>query len=266
MNHAAPERSATRIGAVLMRAPAMTRPRGAFTLLETILVIVLVGVIAAVGVPRMVESADKRQLLAEARRLAADLNLVRARAASTSLAYRIVFDTERGQYSITPDDAERAARIQEGRTSIDGAEGPTGAEVAIDLASVSRTQMLGTVRGVSIERLDLGGSQEILFTGFGAPDRGGLIVLARGKYAVTITIEKDRGTVSIGPVTRTANDSDSITYPATVNPDATGDPQSQDYPGGVQVTAGDLELQLLTGDSLLNVTTTDTQLRVGGTP
>ncbi|MDX2016519.1 MAG: prepilin-type N-terminal cleavage/methylation domain-containing protein [Planctomycetota bacterium] len=236
----------------------MPRSRRAFTLLETILVIVLVGVVAAVGVPRLVESADRRQLLAEARRLAADLNLVRARAASTSMSYRIVFDIDRDQYSIMPQDGERAARVQEGLTSIDAAPSPTGAEVAIDLASTSRTGMLTATHGASLSRLDLGGADEIIFNGFGAPDRGGIVVLSRGKYSISITIEKDRGAVSIGAVTRTALDP----IAADELPPADND-EADDI---TAPTTTDLELELLTGGDVIRLDTPIGSLQVGGTP
>lgn len=252
-----------RHGAVLMSEHGMHHARNAFTLLETILVIVLVGVVAAVGVPRLVENADRRQLLAEARRLAADLNLARTRAASTSLAYRVTFDCDRDQYSILPEDAERAARVQEGLTSIDGTTSPTGEETAIDLASASRTEMLRVTRAARLERLDLGGATDVVFNGFGAPDRGGIVVLTRGKYSISITIEKDRGAVIISDVTRTSIDP--VEAPEPVSPTSpTGPVAPDDGTTGadtdLEITLGDLEIKLLTGDELLRLDTT------GGSP
>jgi Tfp pilus assembly protein FimT len=234
----------------------MSSPRTAFSLLETILVILVVGLIAALGVPRMVEAADRRQLLAEARRLAADLNLARARAASTSTAYRIVFDLARGQYSTMPDDAARAALIQEGKTSIDGADSVTGQDVAIDLASTTRTQMLAVTQAATLERLELGGASEIVFNGFGAPNLGGFIVLSRGKYAISVTIEKDRGAVSIGPVTRTSIDPIVIDGgTSNPTPPANPTPPGDDSESDDRDDAGVLQINLLGGEGLSRLDT-----------
>ena len=72
--------------------------RAAFTLVELMIVITLVGIMAAIAVPRMRPSP--RQLVrAAAVQLGQDLDLARSRALSVRRPVRVVFDAGAGSYS-----------------------------------------------------------------------------------------------------------------------------------------------------------------------
>jgi len=130
-------------------------PRAAFSLIELVVVIVIIGVMAAVAVPRFASAAGRYRLDAAARRVAADLRLARSTAMSRSANVQFLFDFAGTQYSIyNVQDIDR----QGVHINVQLDEDP----YHVDLVSVFGT----TNGGVSI-----------IFDGFGRPDQGGDIVL-----------------------------------------------------------------------------------------
>lgn len=74
-------------------------PHGsAFTMVEVLLVIAVVGVIAAMAIPQAYQAVKAYRLHADASALADQLNLARMRAASQFAPYRVVIATASGSY------------------------------------------------------------------------------------------------------------------------------------------------------------------------
>lgn len=71
----------------------------AFTLVEVIIVLVIVGIIAAIAVP-LYTSAAPIQLKTAANMIASDLEYAKSMAMSTGRSYSVVFDTSSESYSI----------------------------------------------------------------------------------------------------------------------------------------------------------------------
>lgn len=82
-----------------------------FTLVETLVVIVMIGIMSAIVVPRFRVSNASRVRHA-ARQLAADLELVRTRALSTTTMVRLTFDAAAGSYTGYLDDDRNGAFAQ----------------------------------------------------------------------------------------------------------------------------------------------------------
>jgi prepilin-type N-terminal cleavage/methylation domain-containing protein len=74
------------------------RGHAGFSLIEMVIVIVLIGIATAVVVPRFTRSQSQRAYGA-ARQLAADLEVVRSRAAASATQARMQFDASAGSYA-----------------------------------------------------------------------------------------------------------------------------------------------------------------------
>ena len=70
--------------------PSVTRSRRGISLIEALIVMVLVGILAAVAIPRVAGSSDPYAAVDEARRIHAAMASARARAIATQRQYRFV--------------------------------------------------------------------------------------------------------------------------------------------------------------------------------
>ena len=79
-----------------------------FTLIEMIAVIAIIGMVFAIGIPRLT-SSKLRGLRTEAESIATSLEFARQRAIMTGITHRLLIDLEEGGYRIEwPVDADRA--------------------------------------------------------------------------------------------------------------------------------------------------------------
>ena len=105
------------------------RSRRGVTLIEILLVLTLVGILAAVAIPRVADSSDPYQAVDEARKIHAAMAEARASAIATQRQYRFVlassgkwkiqFDNA-GTWTATPDSGQAT-----GTVTIDGASSGT---------------------------------------------------------------------------------------------------------------------------------------------
>jgi prepilin-type N-terminal cleavage/methylation domain-containing protein len=75
--------------------------RGAFSLIELIIVAAIVAVLAAISIPRFASSSERYRAESAARRLAADMISAREHAANSSAPVKITLSAGTGRYTIT---------------------------------------------------------------------------------------------------------------------------------------------------------------------
>jgi prepilin-type N-terminal cleavage/methylation domain-containing protein len=154
--------------------PPRKRParRRAFTLVELVVVILLMGIFAAVAAPTFFDSLMFHRVESAARRFKADLELAQQTARLTSRAQTI---TVLGStYSAT--------------ASVTDFDRP-GETYTVDLSQPPYA--------LSVVAANFDGSTQITFDGYGRPSSGGTIILEIGTLRCTLDIDPTTGQVTI---------------------------------------------------------------------
>ena len=136
----------------------------AFTLIELVLVLVIVGVVAAMAAPRYAGALANYRSRCAARRVVLDLSAAAADALAASAARTMRFDRAANAYSVNG-----------------------GAPVRLDREPY----------GAALVSVDLGGDDAITFDGYGAPDSGGTIVVRSGQFTRTIIVNPLTGRAAV---------------------------------------------------------------------
>lgn len=140
-----------------------------FTLIELVLVMVIIGIMAAVAVPRYSNSIARRRVEAAATRVANDLNLARRQARTSSSTQTVDFNVAQHRYRLV------------GCADIDH----PGEEYIVELnAPPYEVRIVSAV---------FGGDDVVEFDGYGNPDSGGMVVVAGGGFQVTVKLDADSG-------------------------------------------------------------------------
>jgi len=145
--------------------------RRAFSLMELIIVIIIIGFLAGIAVPRFAGSVVRQRSGAAARRIAADFKLARESAISRSATQTVTF-TANGYSLDGMADFDRSTSAYE----IDLTEEPYHAKIF---------------------SADFGGDAEVVFDIFGIPDSGGTVVVEVGGYQKSIVLDADTGRASV---------------------------------------------------------------------
>ena len=154
-------------------APPGSRRARAFTLIELVVVIVLIGVVSAVAIPRYAASAVRYRVDAATRVFLTDLGFVSSRAKSRSQTRSIIFDGLRDSYILV---GER-----------DPADPVT--DRVIDLSrSPYEVNLLGA---------NFGGDAQLDISGYGLPLESGQVTITAGLLARRLSIVAGKPMVSI---------------------------------------------------------------------
>jgi type II secretion system protein H len=155
--------------------PARTiarRPSRAFTLVEMVIVVLLIGILTASAAPRMAGAIRTSRLEAACRRIKADLAWARQSAINKSTAQSVTFTPASGTYAIaTAADLDRPA-----------------AAYSVRLSS--------SPYSCTIVSATLGADSNVIFDRFGTPDSGGAIVVGAGSSTKTVTLDANTGLAS----------------------------------------------------------------------
>lgn len=143
--------------------------RRGVTFVEVVLVTLVLGIIAAVGIGRYVGALSNHRTAAAARRVIADLALAQRHAKMTSASQTVTFTAATDTYSMP------------------GISDP-------DFPAANFTVKLArTPYKVDVVSASFGGDGSVVFDGFGRPDSSGTVVLTSGGNQITIQLDRDSG-------------------------------------------------------------------------
>jgi type IV fimbrial biogenesis protein FimT len=163
---------AMRLGPVQVIALFLRRRRG-FSLLELTIVILIIGILAAVVTPNWASLLSKYRADAAAQRIVTDLSRLQSLAYSTSTTQTLTFNVAQSTYQIT------------GLRGLDR----VNSTYSVDLAAEPYRSTLVSAT--------FGGAAQISFDGYGQPTvAGGTVIVSSGGQQRTISVDATTGKAS----------------------------------------------------------------------
>lgn len=144
----------------------------AFTLVELVIVVLVIGVLAAAATPAFLDSLMFHRVESAARRLKADLEQAQQMARLTSTGQSVTFTTS----GYTLSNLIKSLDDPAAQYSVNLQEPP------YELSSVTA---------------NFGGAQLITFDGYGKPSSGGSVVLTTKNHQCTVTLDATSGKAAI---------------------------------------------------------------------
>ncbi len=150
-----------------------TTTKGGFSLLEVLLVLAIVAIFAAVAAPRYGRASGRYRADLAARRVMADLRLAQSSAKAASSSRTVSFSTATDQYQLSN-------------------------VPALDGASANYTVVLSVPPyRADLTSVNFDGGSQVIFTGWGLPDKGGTVALSAGAEQRTVVVDGATGRISL---------------------------------------------------------------------
>lgn len=144
-----------------------------FTLIDLVMALAVIAIVAAIATPRYANALTRYRAEAAARRVAADLDLARKTAKSSSSSRTVEFDAADDSYAI--------ANVRELDTA----------------GTMYRVELQDPPYQAQIASIDFGGDAQLTFDGFGIPDSGGFVIVQAGDYQYTIVVDPETGAAQV---------------------------------------------------------------------
>jgi len=175
-----------------------------FTLLELVIVVLVLGIVAALGAPALLSSLDDAHLDAAASEVSTALRYAQLVAAGTGRATRVTIDVA-GDTLLVEQMAHANLSIimNPANTEIDAVDIETGDTLGpadhptVRVAPYQVSLMDDRFGGVDIVSATFGSGSAVDFSGSGAPSTAGTVRLALGGRQVTVAIDDLAGRVTV---------------------------------------------------------------------
>ncbi|MCX5661743.1 MAG: prepilin-type N-terminal cleavage/methylation domain-containing protein [Planctomycetota bacterium] len=164
-----------------------SRRTGAFTLVEVLIVVAIIGVAGAIVVPQMLQIGTM-QIQAASRMIIADIIYAQGEACAQGATRRVVFDVANNAYTLT--DGSGAALQSSWRMG-----NTTNTNYTVSFNQDSR------FRGCTLTTATFNGSATLEFDALGAPTDGGTVDITAAGQKFRVTVSSFTGRVSVAPVT-----------------------------------------------------------------
>lgn len=154
--------------------------KNGFTLIEIVIVILLIGVLGVLFVPRFLQQHDSFKLEAAAEQIANHIRLAQSWAVAEHDDHQVYFDTANEVYSVY--NVETGVAIKNPLSP--------GKDLIIDFNTNPQ------LKGVNIASLSPAG-YSATFNALGKPTAGGSVTITKGSSILTIGVAIETGAVSI---------------------------------------------------------------------
>lgn len=147
--------------------------RRAATYVDAVIMVFVVGILAAVTTPRFVDSLNRQRCLAAAERVRADLEYARSAAIARSRSVTVSFDVASSTCQVS--------EVQGLRQS----------------SEAYATSLADTPYSASLVSADFDGASQVVFDQFGEPDAAGAIVVQAGTFQTTVSVDDGTGRATL---------------------------------------------------------------------
>lgn len=143
--------------------------RRGVTLLEVCCVVVIIGVVAAIALPRFADSNTQYRVETAARRLQSDIQFAQDQSRALSMAHDVIFREGSAGYVVEP--------VSSAKTWLEvAATGSRGTDLSVE---PFRSRIM---------KASFGGSTTLRFDGRGTPTSGGHVVVYNGDWAALLRV------------------------------------------------------------------------------